>query len=151
MTTKNSGGVLVVLAGILLAVSLLFPNGPTVVRPTVSPSAPVTPQATDSEIVKLLAEADAADKLRIRDVYSALSVILKRDAGTRVTTTEQWADLQANTLRLAIDQPGKYPGLDRAIEAVFLAKVGTDDVVPGTPETQAKLIDACDTIAASAR
>lgn len=154
MTTKNSGTGLVVLAGLLLAVSLLFPNGLPVRKPAVVPSTPVAPQATDAEIVKLLASADAADKLRIVDVYTALSAVLARDLAkppVRITTTEQWADLQANTLQLAIDRPGKYPGLDLAIEAVFLAKVGTDDVLPGTPDTQAKLIDACATIAASAR
>jgi hypothetical protein len=138
------------LAGALLAVSVVFPNGPTLpVKP-----APVTPavvHATDAGIVTLLANADSADKARINGIYTALVAVLKKDAGKRITTTEQWADLQANTLQLAIDTPGKYPGLDTAIEAVFLATLGTDDVLPGTPETQAKLIDACETIASSAR
>jgi hypothetical protein len=151
MTTKNSGSVLVVLAGLLLAVSLLFPNGPSVVRPAVVPSTPAVPQAVDAEIVKLLSGASSADKARVHGIYTALAAVLKKDAGKRITTTEQWADLQANTLQLAVDTPGKYPGLDTAIEAVFLAKLGTDDVLPGTPDTQGKLIDACETIANSAR
>lgn len=153
MTNKNSGSLLVVLAGILLAVSLLFPNGPQVVEPA-APTAPVVSHATDAKIVELLATAAAADKLRIRDVYTALEAVLARDLAkppARITTTEQWAELQANTLQLAIDAPGKYPGLDVAIEAVFLAKLGTDDVLPGTAATRAKLIDACATIASSAR
>ena len=141
------------LAGALLAVALLFPDGFPLVKKPVAPSAPAAPHATDAEIVKLLASADAADKQRIFDVYTALSKVLARDIAktpARIITTAQWADLHANTLQLAIDQAGKYTGLDKAIEAVFLAKLGTDDVLPGTPDTQAKLIDACSTIASSA-
>lgn len=153
MNCKNCGRTMVWLAGALLAVALLFPNGFPLVKKPVAPSVPVAPHATDAEIVKLLVTADAADKQRVFDVYTALSQVLARDLAkppARITTTEQLADLQANTLQLAIDQAGKYPGLDKAIEAVFLAKLGTDDVLPGTPDTQAKLIDACDTIASSA-
>ena len=149
MNCKNCNTALLWLAGGLLAVSLLFPNGPKLSKPT--PATPVVAHATDAKIVTLLANADAADKARINGIYTALVAVLKKDAGKRITTTEQWADLQANTLQLAIDTPGKYPGLDTAIEAVFMAKLGTDDVLSGTPETQAKLIDACETIASSAR
>ena len=150
MNCKNCNTALLWLAGALLAVSIVFPNGPKLGQP-VAPVAPAEEHATDAEIVKLLTNADSADKARINGIYTALAAVLKKDAGKRIATTEQWADLQANTLQLAIDQAGKYPGLDRAIEAVFLAKLGTDDVLPGTLETQAKLIDACETIAASAR
>ncbi|WP_353208346.1 hypothetical protein [Sphingorhabdus sp.] len=151
MNCKNCNKVLLWLAGALLAVSIVFPNGPTLSLTPTAPVAPVAVHATDVEIVRLLANASSADKARVNGIYTALVVVLKKDAGKRITTTEQWADLQANTLQLAIDTPGKYPGLDTAIEAVFLAKLGTDDVMPSTPETQAKLIDACETIAASAR
>lgn len=150
MNCKNCHKVVLWLAAALLAVSIVFPNGPKLGKPA-APAAPVVEHATDAAIVKLLATADSADKARINGIYTALAAVLKKDAGKRITTTEQWADLQANTLQLAIDTPGKYPGLDTAIEAVFLAKLGTDDVLPGTPETQGKLIDACETIASSAR
>jgi hypothetical protein len=150
MNCKNCNTAMLWLAGALLVVSVVFPNGPTLpVKP--APVTPVVVHDTDAVIVTLLANADSADKARINGIYTALVAVLKKDAGKRITTTEQWADLQANTLQLAIDTPGKYPGLDTAIEAVFLAKLGTDDVLPGTPETQAKLIDACETIASSAR
>jgi hypothetical protein len=150
MNCKNCNKALLWLAAALLAVSIVFPNGPKLGKP-VAPVAPVTEHDTDAAIVKLLATADSADKARINGIYTALVAVLKKDAGKRITTTEQWADLQANTLQLAIDTPGKYPGLDTAIEAVFLAKLGTDDVLSVTPDTQAKLIDACETIASSAR
>lgn len=153
MNCKNCNTALLWLAGALLAVSIVFPNGPKLGKP-VAPVAPVAEHDTNAEIVRVLAAATAADKANVNGIYTALATILRRDIAkppARITTTEQWADLQANTLQLAIEQVGKYPGLDKAIEAVFLAKLGTDDVLPGTPDTQAKLIDACETIASSAR
>jgi hypothetical protein len=153
MNCKNCNTALLWLAGALLAASIVFPNGLKLGKPA-APVAPVAEHATDAEIVRVLAEATAADKANVNGIYTALATILRRDIAKppmRITTTEKWADLQANTLQLAIEQVGKYPGLDKAIEAVFLAKVGTDDVVQGSPETHAKLIDACETIASSAR
>lgn len=139
------------LAGLLLFVSVVFPDGitlpkPPPVAPDVDPS--VEPSA---DIVKALQGADRADKARIVSVYSAMRKILQRDEGKRISTTEKLADWQANTLQLAIDTPGKYPGLDVAIEAVFLRVVGTDDVLPNKREVQIKLIKACDIIIASAK
>jgi hypothetical protein len=145
MNIKN---ILVWVAGAVLAVSFVWPQ-----LPESAPSAPpvATPDAeTDSEIVATLKSATAADKRRIVGVYSGLVTVLKRDAGQRVKNTEQWAELQARTLELAIDEPGKYPGLDRQIEAVFLRCVGTDDVVPANAETQQKLIRAAEMVANSA-
>lgn len=142
---------LVWLAGLLLAVSIVFPNGPTFtpVKP-VTPVAPVVPApATDATIVKLLTGADAADKARIESVYTGLLTVLKRDGGKSVSTTEKWAAVQARTLELAVDQPGKYPGLDEAIEAVFLNAVGTDDVVAVNADYMKKLVSACEVILSS--
>lgn len=144
-------------AGLLLAVSFLFPNGIDLTRP--APPAPVPVPApepapvveTDAKIVELLANADAADKNRIVGVYSAMMTILQRDDGKLVNTTEKWAMWHANTLTLAIDQPGKYPGLDMAIEEVFRRTVGTDDVLPNNGETQMKLLKACEIIVESAK
>ena len=130
------------LAAALLLLSFVYPNGPTLpARPAVVPAGP-----TDPTLLKILAAAPAEDKARVRDVYTALAAVLKRDAGKRVSTTEQWADLHANTLQLAIDTPGKYPGLDEAIETVFKTTVGTDDVLPGNDDTRNKLIAACEII-----
>ena len=150
MNCKNCETTMLWLAGGLLAISLAFPNGPMAVKKPAAPVVPVTPHATDAGIVQLLVAAAPEDKARINGIYTSLAAVVTRDAGKRITTTEQWADLQANTLQLAIDKAGKYPGLDKAIEAVFLAKLGTDDVLPSTPDTQAKLVDACETVASSA-
>lgn len=146
------------IAGALLLFSLMFPQGLSLPKFPVVPSvpdpapAPVAPAVdSDAEIVDLLRAAAQPDKARIVGVYTGLRTVLLRDGGKRVTTTEKFADLQANTLQLAIDTPGKYPGLDVAIERVFAAAVGTKDVVAVTPEMQKSLVHACDVIIASAR
>jgi hypothetical protein len=144
------------LAGLLLLGSFMFPNGiklPSVPTPpvVVVPPVVVPVDPVDDKIVELLAGADAQDKARIVSVYTGLQTVLARDAGKLVNTTEKWATVQANTLKLAIDTPGKYPGLDAAIEAVFVRLVGTDDVISGTPETLAKLTSACKLIVSSAQ
>jgi len=141
-------------AGVLLTISFLFPEGvkfPNTPAPAPAPApAPVPVIETDPELLKILSAADTADKKRISGVYRALAEVLTRDDGKLVTTTERWRTLHANTLTLAIDTPGKYPGLDVAIERVFLTTVGTDDVLPNSGATQMKLIKACEIIAASA-
>jgi hypothetical protein len=142
---------LVLVAGALLLFSLLFPNGVTL--PVVGPAvvAPVAPAAdTDSKIVELLKEATPEDKARVVSIYNGMRVVLARDKGERISSTEKWADFQANTLQLAVEQVGRYPGLDDAIEAVFAKQVGTDDVVPTKADTLTKLLKACEIIAASA-
>lgn len=143
---------LVLVAGILLLLSLVFPNGvklPSLPAPVVVPVAPDV--EVDATIAKLLSTATAEDKSRVASIYDGMAYVLRRDAGKRLNTTEKWAEFQANTLQLAVEQVGKYPRLDVAIEAVFARSVGTDDVVPATPETQQKLLKACEIIAASAR
>lgn len=142
---------LVLIAGALLLFSFVFPNGISI--PGVNPEVvvPVAPVETDSTIVALLKDATAADKARVVSIYDGMRFVLSRDKGERIGTTEKWADFQANTLQLAVEQVGKYPGLDDAIEAVFAKQVGTDDVVPANAETLPKLLKACEIIAASAR
>jgi len=154
MNCKNCMARLTLLAGALLVLSLVFPDGFTSPRPQpapVAPNAPVGPVVTDPTIVKSLTNATPEDRSRIVGIYDALAFILKRNDAKLITTTEQWALLQANTLQQAIETPGKYEGLDVAIEAVFASAIGTDDVVAVTPEIEQKLVTACETIANSAR
>lgn len=148
---------LVWVAGLVLAVAIVYPNGVTL--PSFSKPAEETPAVdvpADAEIVKLLANASAADKARIVSVYRGLKTVLNKDNGKRVNTTEKWEEVHGETLTLAIETPDKYPGLDEAIEAVFYKAVQDDDtdasvVNAVTPLMQAKLVKACDTIIASAR
>lgn len=146
------------LAVAVVVLAFLFPNGVRLPVPAPAPApAPVAPVApepvapVDDLIVSLLARADRADKNRIASVYEGLRTVLSRDKGENIKTTEKFSLVHARTLRLAIDTPGKYPGLDEAIEAVFSKAIGTDDVVSVTKETLDKLIAACDIIINSAQ
>lgn len=135
---------------LLVGLALKFPNG--VPFPVTTPDAVVVPAGeTDAALVGILENATDEDKARVVSVYEGMQYVLKRDAGKRINTTEKFSDWQANTLQLAVETPGKYPGLDKAIEAVFVRLVGTDDVVPATPDVQQKLIEACKVVAASAK
>lgn len=148
---------LVWVAGAILLFAMVFPNGIDFSKVLGSKPAAVVVSATpDSTIVKKLATASSADKARVVSVYSGLKTVLQRDKAKRINTTEKFAETHANTLQMAIENPGKYPGLDDAIEAVFAAAVAdanadTTVVNPVTPEIQAKLISACDTVIVSAR
>lgn len=142
---------LVWVAGLFLALAILYPNGITLpnIKPTPAPVDVDVP--VDAAVVKALANATPEDKAHVAGIYDAMAVVLKRDNGTRIKTTERWADYQANMLQLAVTEPNKYEGLDVAIEGVFKAQIGTDDVTANTPETQQKIIRACQIVAASAR
>lgn len=137
-----------VLGGLLL-LSFAFPNGVPLPppRPVVTPD---TPGVTDSAIVKLLTNASAEDRANVNGIYSGLKTVIERDNGALVTTTEKWALLQANTLKLAVEQVNKYPGLDVAIDNVFRAQVGTMDVASVNADVVKKLATACEIIANSA-
>jgi hypothetical protein len=149
---------LVWLAGALLVFAFVFPSGvdvgkliPTPPTPAPVPApAPVPQVPTDADIMKILTNADPADRARIDGIYTALATVLVRDNGKLITSTEKWRTLQSNTLTNAVEQVGKYPGLDAAIENVFAAALGTKDVLPNNGDTQVKLVQACQTIAASA-
>lgn len=142
---------LVWVAGLVLVVALLFPNGITLPKPQPTPAPVDVDVPVDAAVVKALATATPEDKAHVAGIYDAMATVLKRDNGQRIKTTERWADYQANMLQLAVTTPGKYEGLDVAIEGVFKTQLGTDDVIANNPETQQKLVKACEIIAASAR
>lgn len=144
---------LVWLFGILLALSFVVPDKvfkPAPPAPPATPAVPAVAVPTDTNIVSVLANATAEDRANIVGIYTGLKTVILRDKGEFVNNTDRWSVLQANTLKLAVDQVGKYPGLDRAIESVFMAEVGTDDVTSMTPDTITRVVKACDVIIASA-
>lgn len=154
MNCKNCLNKLVWLAGILLVLSFVFPDGFKLPGSTPQAVEPVVTGPIDEAIVSALVNATPEDREHIAGIYTGLVTVLTRDSNklpTRITTTEQWADLQANTLQLAVETPGVYPGLDTAIEGVFAQVMGTDDVLSVTPDVRQKLIAACETITNSAR
>lgn len=139
--------------GALLALSFVLPDvkisAPWATKPAVVEAGSDVP--ADAKVASLLTNATAADKARVRSVYSAMATVLKRDGGKLVTTTEQFSLWQANALTVAIDKPGTYPGLDVAIEDCFLRAVGTKDVVSVTPELSDKLVAAAYSIVNAAK
>lgn len=156
---------LVWIAGLVLAVAMLFPNGVTLPVPAPVVPAPVVPAPVkpvvpvDPDIVRILSVASPEHKARIRGVYSAMAAVLKRDKEKALAkNTEQFALWQANTLDVAIDEDarGRYPGLDAAIDAVFARQLGIKidadgiDVVGIDPTARTKIIEAAEMIAASA-
>jgi hypothetical protein len=150
---------LVLAAGVLLGFAVFFPNGINVSKYFSKPVAVddvAVSAEPDAAIVKALTGATAADKARVVSVYTGLKEVLNRDNAARVNTTEKFEELHARTLQMAIATPGKYEGLDAAIEAVFAAAVKDADTDPSVvnPVTllmQSKLVKACDVIIASAR
>lgn len=143
---------LVLLFGVLLALSFFIPADALLKPvPVTPPVTPAVPTVTNPAIVAVLTSATDADRANIVGIYTGLKTVLTRDNGQLVDNTERFSVLQANTLKLAVEQVGKYPGLDTAIEAVFAAAVGTDDVVSVTPELVGKLVKACEVIIDSAQ
>jgi hypothetical protein len=135
--------------GVLLLLSFVFPHLSKLTGG--KPAQPTVTAVTDDTITGILQQATAADRARVAGIYSGLNYVINRPTfGQRVNTTEKWAELQASTLQLAVAEPGKYAGLDAAIEAVFLKEVGTDDVLPTNEATRKKLSAACEIIENSA-
>lgn len=87
------------------------------------------------------------DRAYLANFYDAMSFVLLRD-GQRddpiVSTTDKFAGFHANSLRLAIDKDkvGKYDGLDRAIDSVFMAAAGPE-VKAIDADTRTKIVAAC--------
>lgn len=142
---------LVWVAGLILVLAFLYPNGITLPKPKPEPTPVVVDVEPDAAIVAALASATPEDKFHIAGTYTGMLRVIERDKGVRVKTTEKLADFQANTLQLAIETPGKYPGLDVAIENVFKAQLGTDAVLSVDAAAQQKIVKACQIIIASAQ
>lgn len=141
---------LVWVAGLVLLLAFVYPNG--IKLPLSGPPTDVPANVdVDAAVVEALADATAEDKAHVAGTYDGMLRVFNRDKGVRIKTTEKWADFQANTLQLAIETAGEYPGLDVAIENVFKTQLGTDDVLPTNSDTQQKIVAACQIISASAR
>jgi hypothetical protein len=92
-----------------------------------------------------------SDREYLSAFYDALGFVIYQD-GSRsspaVTSSDQFVQLHAGSLNLAIEKKnvGKYPGLDRAIDQVFLAACGAESVSL-TKESRMTLVSACNTLA----
>jgi hypothetical protein len=108
----------------------------TFIPPAAKPAGPVA---------AALADASSADRAKVAGLYRALADVVKRDGGQKITTTVIWRQVYRDALVLAAggtDLPGKYKGLDTAVEEV-LAKYYSLDSAPLTEELSKKIADAC--------
>jgi len=99
-----------------------------------------------------LLNATSTDKSRVSAYYSSLADVIERDPAA-VKTVGQFGTLHGKSLDLAFkgtDLPGKYLGLDRAIDGVLTAAVGREDI-PLTPEKVTLLVQALKEVANDAR
>lgn len=87
--------------------------------------------AATGPVSKALASASSTDRAAVASVYAALADLIERDGGRLITTTAVWRAIYADALRLAAggtDLPGKYPGLDVAVEKVLAEHYPLDNL-----------------------
>jgi hypothetical protein len=104
-----------------------------------------------SDLKAILPKMLPGDREYLAAFYDATKFVLTQD-GERSTPiigdTDKFTVFHAGSLQLAIQKKnvGKYPGLDKAIDAVFLAAAGAD-VKAIDKATGEKLIAACNVLA----
>lgn len=131
------------LAALVVVVLALWSFAPARTKPVEVPSSPVS---------SALSKATAADKQRVHQFYAAVADVVERDKKL-VATVGQFRRVHANSLDAAFmgtDLPGKYVGLDAAIEAELVQAIGKDDVAL-TPEKRQALVTALKGVASAAR
>jgi hypothetical protein len=104
-----------------------------------------------ADLKPLLPKMLPADREYLSAFYDATKFVLTQD-GDRSTPiigdTDKFTVFHAGSLQLAIQRKnvGKYPGLDKAIDAVFFNAAGAD-VKAIDKDTREKLISACNVLA----
>ena len=104
-----------------------------------------------SELKAILPKMLPSDRQYLAAFYDATKFVLTQD-GERSTPiigdTDKFTVFHAGSLQLAIQKKnvGKYPGLDKGIDSVFLAAAGAD-VKAIDKDTREKLIAACNVLA----
>jgi len=87
--------------------------------------------AATGPVAKALVSASSADRARVASVYASLADLIERDGGKLIPTTAVWRAIYSDALRLAAggtDLPGKYPGLDTAVEEVLAQHYPLDNL-----------------------
>lgn len=117
------------LAGLFVAYTFFVP-------PAVTPIGPVA---------VALKDASSSDRAKVAGIYRSLADVVTRDGGRKITTTVVWRNIYRDALALAAggtDLPGKYKGLDTAVEEV-LAKHYSLDSAPIDETLAKKIADGC--------
>jgi len=103
-----------------------------------------------ADLKAILPKMLPSDRQYLAAFYDATAFVLKQD-GERSTPiigdTDKFTVFHAGSLQLAIQKKnvGKYPGLDKAIDAVFLNAAGAD-VKAIDKATRDKLTAACNVL-----
>lgn len=101
--------------------------------------------AATGPVATALASASSSDRARVRSVYAALADVIDRDGGSLIPTTAVWRSVYQDALRLAAggtSLPGKYPGLDKAIDEVLSQHYPLDNL-PIDKVMAKKIADGC--------
>lgn len=117
------------------------------------PIAPPVVPAVSSPVAKALQSATKVDRSRVASYYDALADVVSRSKA--ITTVEGFRRVHAASLDEAFkgtDLPGKYQGLDVAIEEQLVAAIGKDNTgLDGETGKRAALVKALQKVAADAR
>ena len=103
-----------------------------------------------ADLKAILPKMMVGDREYLSSFYDATKFVLTQD-GERsapiIGDTDKFTVFHAGSLQLAIQKKnvGKYPGLDKAIDAVFLSAAGAD-VKAIDKDTGEKLIAACNVL-----
>lgn len=116
------------------------------------PTKEAAPLPPPSPVSNALSSASRQDKDRVAAFYGALADVLERDDKV-ISTVGKFREVHGKSLDLAFkgtDLPGKYPGLDLAINSQLTEAVGTADV-PLPPAKRAALVQALKGISNAAK
>lgn len=106
-------------------------------------------QPAAGPVADALRNASPRDRARVASVYRALADVTARDSGQQIATLASWRAVHASALRLAAggtDLPGKYPGLDVAVDSVLANAVGSLEDVPMSRDVVQKLVAGCNSV-----
>jgi hypothetical protein len=101
--------------------------------------------AVTGPVATAMRSAPSTDRQRVASIYASLADLIERDGGSTIATTAIWRAIYSDALRLAAggtDLPGKYPGLDAAIEQVLAEHYSLDNL-PIDKALAAKIAAGC--------
>jgi hypothetical protein len=113
------------------------------------PPAPKAPEAAG--VRRAMTTATRVDRQRVSAYYDALADVVSRSKS--ITTVEGFRRVHAKSLDEAFqgtDLPGKYPGLDVAIDEQLVSAIGRDNTAL-EGEKREQLVRALQKVAADAR
>lgn len=116
-----------------------------IVAPVPSPEL----QAWATDVRPIADKMMPGDRAYLASFYDSLAFVLLRDrerkSGQIIQTTEDFVVFHGGSLEAAIDKKkvGLYPGLDKAIDKVFLTALGTDEPRQMTDDEKRRLVVAC--------